>query len=113
MKSLDFSSYSANHKEQLWKTLSDKNDRRVLLEHELSFAAAGILDLITEDSDFGLDRPDLITENPDFGLDLPGLGKDILEPGMGAPKVGVRICAICGSKNVSSKGLCADCRHLN
>jgi hypothetical protein len=42
VKSLDFSSYSADHKEQLWKTLSKKNDRRVLLEHELNVAAAGI-----------------------------------------------------------------------
>jgi ribosomal protein L37E len=41
LKSLDFSIYSAKHKEQLWKTLSVKNDRRVLQEHELNIAAAG------------------------------------------------------------------------
>ena len=32
---LDFSRYSAKHKEQLWNMLNKKSGRRVLLEHEL------------------------------------------------------------------------------
>jgi len=44
IKNLDFSRYSAKHKEQLWKALSEKSDSRVLLEDELSIAAAGISD---------------------------------------------------------------------
>ena len=40
IKKLDFSRYSANHKEQLWKTLNERSGRRVLLEHELEISAA-------------------------------------------------------------------------
>ena len=35
IKKLDFSRSSANHKEQLWKTLNERSGRRVLQEHEL------------------------------------------------------------------------------
>ena len=41
IKSLDFSRYTAEHKEQLWKMQNEKSDRRVFLEHELNSAAAG------------------------------------------------------------------------
>ena len=41
IKNLDFSRYTAEHKEHLWKTLNEKSDRRVLIEHELNIAAAG------------------------------------------------------------------------
>ena len=40
IKNLDFSRFSAKHKEQLWKTLNERSGRRVLQEHELEFSAA-------------------------------------------------------------------------
>jgi len=40
IKDLDFSRFSDNHKERLWKALNERSSRRVLQEHELEFSAA-------------------------------------------------------------------------
>ena len=42
IKDLDFSRFSDNHKERLWKALNERSSRRVLQEHELDINAAGI-----------------------------------------------------------------------
>ena len=45
IKKLDFSRFSAKHKEQLWKSLNEKSGRRILHEHELELSAAGIFEV--------------------------------------------------------------------
>jgi hypothetical protein len=42
INTLDFSRYSAKHKEQLWKRLNETRGRRVLREDELEVSAAGV-----------------------------------------------------------------------